>query len=198
MAWSQPLERRQGRAKAPGVIRALWGISYSRHLAEAVSDPMPSHRLPASSLVPLPYCKPILRCVWIGAKAFNASQNCALSALKISFTFFVVAGNITGRFRTQANGEHMVVGQACQQSFSRSVEHSGAAGVTSGQPLLPMWQPACCKAMELEGSTGSLLTALAGLTLQWKESNWWAALTFHSLPRWERTGAMDYGVGAIW
>lgn len=91
-----------------------------------------AHRLPASSLVPLPYCKPILRCVWIGARAFNASQNCALSALKISFTFFVVAGNITGRFRTQANGEHMVVGQACQQSFSRRVEHSGAAGVTSG------------------------------------------------------------------
>lgn len=122
----------KGEQKHLGLSEHCGEYPYSRHLAEAVSDPMPSHRLPASSLVPLPYCKPILRCVWIGARAFNASQNCALSALKISFTFFVVAGNITGRFRTQANGEHMVVGQACQQSFSRRVEHSGAAGVTSG------------------------------------------------------------------
>lgn len=74
--------------------------------------------------------------VWTGARAFNTSQNCALTALKVSFSFFVVAGNINGKSRTQANGEDMAVGQACQ-SLSRRVGYSRAAGVADGQPLLP-------------------------------------------------------------
>lgn len=138
--------KRQGRAKAPGVIRPWWGISHSKHLAETAT------LFPVIDFLPVAWyfcltANPFEECVWTGARASNSSQNCAFSALKVSFSFFVVAGNINGKSRTQANGEDMVVGQACQERLSRRVDHSRAAGVASGQPLLPMWEPGCCKAM---------------------------------------------------
>lgn len=137
MAWSHALKEDKGEQKHLGSSEHGGGYLTPGILQRQRVTPCPvTDFLPVAWYLCLT-ANPSEEHVWTGARAFNISQNCALTALKVSFSFSVVARNINGKSRTQANGKDMAVGQACQQSLPRRVDHSRAAGVAAGQPLLP-------------------------------------------------------------
>lgn len=130
-------------------------------LAEAVSDSTPNQRLLASGLVPLPYCKPILR-AWLDWR--QSTQHLAeLSSLYIK--------NIILLFS-------ICWKQQCEiQDIDQQGLHGGRTGLPTkarckgrlhwgcwcGIWAAPRDRPGCCVAVEQDGSTGPLLRARGGL-----------------------------------
>lgn len=89
----------------------------------------------------------------------------------------------------------MVVGQAYRRRLTGRVDCTGGAGVTSGQPLLPMRYPRVLVAVELDGSASSLFTALRGLALWWEENS--SCIGFPQ-PSKETTGIVDLWCWCLW